>query len=259
MLDLKNRYAVITGASFGIGEGIANQLGSLGCNLILLARNEGKLKEIQRALQEQNKGIKIHLIPTDFSKKESVDEAVIEIKSITNELYALINNAGTLPKKDCCLLQNLEDGTRLVETWEYTLNVNLLNLMRITNCLLPLLIPKAGSPPPKDIIPAIINIASVAGRKTEPDMASYTASKYGVVGFSHCLFEDVREHGVKVSCIEPGLTDTGMPFGKYEGLRQDKMIKVEDVVETVMFVLNSKTNCCPVEILIKPQRNPRLK
>ncbi|KAL9658461.1 hypothetical protein ABK040_006003 [Willaertia magna] len=254
MLELKNKFAVITGASSGIGEGIANQLGSLGCNLILLARNEGKLKEMQKALQEKNKDIKIFPVPTDLSKKESVDQAVNEIKNITSELFVLINNAGTLPKKDNCLEQNLDDGTRLVEAWEKTLNVNLLNLMRITNGLLPLLIPKPNIT--REANPAIVNIASVAGRKTQSNAACYSASKHGVVGFSHCLFEDVREKGIKVSCIEPGFVNTKMPAEKYEGLQQDKMIQVDDVVDTVMFILNSKSTVCPVEIVIQPQVNP---
>ncbi|KAL9656141.1 hypothetical protein ABK040_007759 [Willaertia magna] len=206
--DLSNKYAVVTGASSGIGKGVTYTLGKHNCNLILLARSEDKLKQIEKDIKEKNDKLKVHVIVTDLSKKESVDNAVNEIKNITNELYLLVNNAGTGSKKDNCLYQQLDDGSRLVDEWEHTINTNLVNLMRLTNGLLPLLLPKDDGNIERALPPTIINICSVAGKLSLSNAESYCASKFGLLGFSNCLFEDIREKGIKVCAICPGLIYT---------------------------------------------------
>ncbi|KAL9658249.1 hypothetical protein ABK040_012508 [Willaertia magna] len=258
--DLTNKFVVITGASSGIGEALAYELGKHHCNLILLARSEDKLKEIKRNIEQENKNVKVYPLPTDLSKKEAVDKAVQEIKQITNELYALINNAGYASPTDTSLQETLENdnnnnNTKVIDAWEFMININLTNLMRITHSLLPLLLPKN-----KEILkthpPAIINISSMLGRMVFNNAEGYCASKYGVVGFTKALFEDVREKGIKVTVIEPGFVNTKMPQTKHDNLEREKMMQVEDIVDTILYVLCTKSTICPTEIMVQSQVNP---
>ncbi|KAL9658211.1 hypothetical protein ABK040_012470 [Willaertia magna] len=196
--DLTNKFVVITGASSGIGEALAYELGKHHCNLILLARSEDKLKEIKA--------------------------------TITTE-------------------------PNVIDAWEFMININLTNLMRITHSLLPLLLPKN-----KEILkthpPAIINISSMLGRMVFNNAEGYCASKYGVVGFTKALFEDVREKGIKVTVIEPGFVNTKMPQTKHDNLEREKMMQVEDIVDTILYVLCTKSTICPTEIMVQSQVNP---
>ena len=85
--------------------------------------------------------------------------------------------------------------------------------------------------------------------------ASYSASKFGILGFTQSLFEEVREYGVKVSIILPGFVDTPLiPLNKR--LDRSKMIQPRDIAEAVMYVLSTPANACPVEMTIRPQQTP---
>ena len=102
---------------------------------------------------------------------------------------------------------------------------------------------------------AIINIGSVSGKTGEANGAAYSASKFGLIGFTQSLFEEVREYGIKVAVILPGFVDTPL-IPPNRQLDRSKMIRAEDVAEAVRYILTSPSTCCPVEITIRPQRIP---
>ncbi|MGZ8435996.1 MAG: SDR family NAD(P)-dependent oxidoreductase, partial [Candidatus Binatia bacterium] len=89
----------------------------------------------------------------------------------------------------------------------------------------------------------------------EANGAAYSASKFGLIGFTQSLYEEVREHGIKVAVILPGFVDTPM-IPPVKHLDRTKMIQAEDVAQAVLYILNAPATACPVELTIRPQRTP---
>ena len=151
----------------------------------------------------------------------------------------LVNNAGWGKRAPVVRAQ--------IEDWDQTFRLNLRAPMILAKSFLPGMIEKGSG--------AVINIGSVSGKTGEADGAAYAASKFGLIGFTQSLYEEVREYGIKVSVILPGFVDTPMiPAVKH--LDRSKMIRSEDVADAVMFVVNSAPTCCPVELTVRPQRTP---
>jgi len=134
-----------------------------------------------------------------------------------------------------------------VADWDRTLDVNLRAPMLLTRLVLPTMIGRENG--------AIINIGSIAGKSGEANASAYAASKFGLIGFTQSLFEEVREYGIKTSVILPGFVDTPL-IPETRHLDRNKMIRPEDVAEAVLYVLRSGPACCPVEITLRPQRSP---
>jgi short-subunit dehydrogenase len=102
---------------------------------------------------------------------------------------------------------------------------------------------------------AVINIGSISGKTGEANGAAYSASKFGLIGFTQSLYEEVREYGIKVAVILPGFVDTPL-IPPNRQLDRSKMIQPADVAQTVRYILASAPTCCPVEITLRPQKNP---
>jgi short-subunit dehydrogenase len=95
----------------------------------------------------------------------------------------------------------------------------------------------------------------VSGKSSEANGANYSASKFGMIGFTQSLYEEVSEHGIKVAVILPGFVDTPM-ISSAKHLDRSKMIQAEDVAQAVLYVLGTPSTACPVEIMIQPQCTP---
>ena len=102
---------------------------------------------------------------------------------------------------------------------------------------------------------AVINIGSVSGKTGEANGAAYSATKFGLIGFTQSLYEEVRERGIKVAVILPGFVDTPL-IPPNRQLDRSKMIQADDIAQTVLFILTSPESCCPVEITVRPQKTP---
>ena len=102
---------------------------------------------------------------------------------------------------------------------------------------------------------AVINIGSVSGKTGEANGAAYSASKFGLIGFTQSLYEEVREHGIKVAVILPGFVDTPM-IPPVKHLDRSKMIQPEDIADAVMFVLNRRRLAARWKLRCRPQRTP---
>ena len=151
----------------------------------------------------------------------------------------LINNAGW-GKRAPVVRSRVDD-------WDQTFRLNLRAPMILAKELLPAMIKKGEG--------AVINIGSVSGKSGEANGAAYSASKFGLIGFTQSLYEEVREHGIKVAVILPGFVDTPM-IPPVKHLDRSKMIQAEDVAQAVLYILNAPATACPVEITIRPQRTP---
>jgi 3-oxoacyl-[acyl-carrier protein] reductase len=234
---LRDRVAVVTGAGRGIGKAVSLSLGRLGARVALAARTVAELEAVRAEMEAL--GAESLVVPTDLTRDHDLERLVGETRRRWGAIDILVNNAGW-GRTSPIVRASLED-------WERTLRVNLWAPMVLTRLVLPELVAKGRG--------AVVNIGSIAGRMGQANTSAYTASKFGLVGFTECLFEEAREHGVKVAAILPGFVDTSL-IPATRRLDRSKMIRPEDVAEAVCFVLVSPPTACPVEIVLRPQRTP---
>jgi len=233
MVAIDGKVALVTGAGRGIGRAIAVALAKAGCSVVITARSIDQLLDVKKAI-DAVKG-KALSIQADLTRDDDLQRLLQSCGAID----FLINNAGW-GKRAPVVRAKIED-------WDQTFRLNLRAPMILAKELLPAMIKKSEG--------AVINIGSVSGKIGEADGAAYSASKFGLIGFTQSLYEEVREHGIKVAVILPGFVDTPM-IPPVKHLDRSKMIQADDVAQTVLYVLNSPATSCPVEITIRPQRTP---
>jgi len=237
MQRFDEKVALVTGAGRGIGKAVALSLAKLGCRVVLAARTSVEIEKVKLDIQS-NKGVAL-AVPADLSRDEDIHALVSECHREFGAVDILINNAGW-GKRASVVRAKIED-------WDQTLRVNLRAPMILAQKFLPAMIEKGEG--------AVINIGSVSGKSGEADGAAYSASKFGLIGFTQSLYEEVREHGIKVAVILPGFVDTPM-ISPVKHLDRSKMIQADDVAQAVLYILHAPATACPVEITIRPQRTP---
>jgi 3-oxoacyl-[acyl-carrier protein] reductase len=237
MDNLAGKAALVTGAGRGIGRAVARLLAQSGCRVVLSARTVDQVKAVEQEIQDQ-KGAAI-AVPGDLTRDEDLEKLVAESRRAVGSIDILINNAGW-GKRAPVVKASIED-------WDQTFRVNLRAPMMLARALLPDMIAKGEG--------AVINIGSVSGKSGEANGAAYSASKFGLIGFTQSLYEEVRERGIKVSVILPGFVDTPL-IPPNRQLDRSKMIHPDDIAQAVYYVLTSPATCCPVEITVRPQRTP---
>ena len=237
MSSLEGKVAIVSGAGRGIGRAISLMLAESRCRLVLTARTRQQLEEVKQEILGH--GGEAIAVPADLTRDEDIAVVVNDCQKAWGTVDFLVNNAGW-GKRATVVQAKAED-------WDQTLRLNLRAPMMLSRLVLPMMIAKDGG--------AIINIGSVSGKTGEANAAAYAASKFGLIGFTQSLYEEVREYGIKVAVILPGFVDTPLiPVTKQ--LDRTKMIRAEDVAESVRFVLTAPSTCCPVEITIRPQKSP---
>jgi short-subunit dehydrogenase len=183
--------ALITGASRGIGRAFAVELARRGYDLLLVARSADQLEAVAAELRQLHK-IKAHVFPCDLAVPGAAEQVADWTTSQTQELTALINNAGY------GIWGRFEELTLAEQQNMLQLNMHL--PVALTHLLLPALHrqPKAY----------ILNVASTAAYQAVPTLTLYAASKAFLLSFSRGLRYELRESGVSVSCLSPGATTT---------------------------------------------------
>jgi len=232
--NLQGKIALVTGAGRGIGKAIAVSLAKSGCRLILAARTREQLDDVAKTI-----GNEAVVIPTDLTRDDELDRLVEQSSNAWGSVDILINNAGW-GKRAPVIRANVQD-------WDQTLRLNLRAPMILAQKLLPAMVAKGEG--------AVINMGSVSGKSGEANGAAYSASKFGLIGFTQSLYEEVKEYGIKVAVILPGYVDTPM-IPPVKNLDRSKMIQAADVAQAVLYILNAPSTSCPVEITIRPQRAP---
>jgi 3-oxoacyl-[acyl-carrier protein] reductase len=236
VISLEGKVAVVTGAGRGIGKAVALSLAQLGCRVILAARSREQLEEVHREIRDR--GGEALVVAADLTRDEDIQHLVESSRS-WGTVDILINNAGW-GKRAPVVKGDVED-------WDRTFRVNLRAPMILAKMLLPAMLEKGEG--------AVINIGSVSGKTGEANGAAYAASKFGLIGFTQSLYEEVREHGIKVAVILPGFVDTPL-IPPNRQLDRSKMIQADDIAQAVHYVLTSPATCCPVEITVRPQKTP---
>jgi 3-oxoacyl-[acyl-carrier protein] reductase len=234
---LDGKIAVVTGAGRGIGKAVALMLARSGCRVVLASRSRDQLEEVHEEIRTL--GGEALVVQTDLTRDDDINHLMEQTQATWGAVHILINNAGW-GKRAPLMRAKVED-------WDQTFRLNLRAPMMLAKWVLPEMIANGAG--------AIINIGSVSGKSGEANAAAYSASKFGLIGFTQSLYEEVREYGIKVAVILPGFVNTPL-IPETRQLDRSKMIQPSDIAQTVHFVLTSSPTCCPVEITVRPQKTP---
>ncbi len=191
MLEIKNKWTLITGASSGIGEAFAHEFAARGSHLILVARSKAKLIALAEKLQQKH-GIQAQVIASDLSQHDSAAEVYQQCIQRGLHVDCLINNAGFATHG------HFEQVSGPRQNDEVMLNVAA--VVSLTHLFLPGMLKKKSG--------VVINVASTAAFQPTPHMAVYGATKAFVLSFTEALWEENRKRGVQFLALCPGSTET---------------------------------------------------
>ncbi|MDN7228067.1 3-ketoacyl-ACP reductase [Planococcus sp. N064] len=213
---LKGKIAFITGAGKGIGRSTALALANEGVHVGLIARTENDLKGV--AEEAEALGVKAAYATADVSSLEQVEHAVSQLTEALGQADILINNAGM---GSFGPFQEIDPAD-----WKKTLDVNLLGMYYVTRTVLPQLIEKNGGD--------IINISSMSGLKGTAGSSAYSASKFGVLGMTEALSQEVRKHNIRVFALTPSRVITDFGGGEAPENSKEKFMQPEDIAEYIV-------------------------
>ena len=231
----------ITGASSGFGEATARKFSSEGDRLILLARRREKLIDLAHQLGGENK---CHLISADVRDKEEVENALSSLPEEFRSIDVLVNNAGL-----ALGLGPAEDAS--LKDWEIMVDTNIKGVIYLTKAVLPGMIRRGHG--------QIINIGSVAGSWPYPGGNVYGSTKAFVQQFSRNLRSDLSGKNIRVSLVEPGMSETEFSLIRFEGDQEKAKavyhsmspLSADDIAETVFWICSmpAHVNVNQVELM----------
>ncbi|MEX2015748.1 MAG: SDR family NAD(P)-dependent oxidoreductase [Candidatus Hydrogenedentales bacterium] len=227
---------IVTGASKGIGRGIATHLASEGFELGLVARTSDELEALCGQLSRQSK---CHYAACDVRDEPAVTNAIGKLANGMGGVDALINNAGVVIRK------SVYDVT--LEEWHALIDTNVHGVFYATRAVLPRMKQQRHG--------HIINISSISGKVPLPGGSAYAASKFAVTGFSQSLFQEVRDDGINVSVIYPGSVDSASHRHDQEDETSWK-VQPEEVGRLCAHILRYPAGTCVSEAEIRPRNKP---
>ena len=217
MESLKGKTALVTGAGKGIGRAVALALAAEGVHVALLARNEAQLEAV--AAKARALGVRAAVVPADVADLVAVEQAVAKVAEELTVIDILINNAGI---GSFARFLDMEPAE-----WERIIQVNLLGVYYVTRAVLPgMLVRQSGD---------IINISSTSGQRASAGSSAYSASKFGLMGLTEALMQEVRKHNIRVSALTPSTVATELALDNHltDG-NPAKVMQPEDIAEIVV-------------------------
>jgi len=234
-MTMRDSITVVTGASEGLGQAIATRLCSSGAKCWLVSRNEPALKVTVEDIR--SKGATADYCVCDVTSKQEVDVAVSRILHIDGRIDILVNNAGVW-------LQG-EPSIATAEDTQRVLQVNTLGTIFMTQAILPVMRDQGSG--------HILNIISDSGLEADGNWPIYSATKFGVRGFTEGLRKSLSESGIRVTAAYPGGIGTkfylnaGIPYDEHEPWMMTK----ESVADIVHWVLSCSSDANIDEIVIR--------
>jgi len=245
---LKDKVALVTGASSGIGEATALVLARAGARVAIAARRRERLDGVARRIADLRSESLV--LEADVARVEAAESIVARTVERWGRIDVLVNNAGLM------LLSPVDRAG--VDDWRRMLDLNLLGLMVTTRAALPhMRRQKDGH---------VVNISSTAGRVANPDAAVYAATKFGVGAFSEALRREVYRDGIRVTLIEPGAVDTELREHVPDAETRDRIdtwarsmrqLKSEDVAAAILYAVSQPPHVNVNEILLRPTDQER--
>ena len=234
MVSIADQIAVVTGAGRGTGRAIAIELGKMGAKVAVASRSRSELEETARLAGSAS------VVPTDMRKREEVERMLEFVATTLGPVDILVNAAGV------GIFGPVVEFSE--EDFEILIQTNLKGIFLACRYVLPSMIKRQTG--------HIINIASIAGKVGSANRAVYCASKFGVMGFTESLAEEVRSHSIRVSVICPGSTDTAFSPEDKRGKSREKMLQPADVAHAVRMLVTQEQNSFISEIVMRPTRKP---
>jgi len=227
---LRDKIAVVTGASRGIGLAVAQALAHAGCRLALAARFVDP-----RQIRNLEQKLGAFVRSSDVRDEQSVGEFFAAVKKQFGHVDVLVNNAGLVgPTRNAAELPTAD--------WRAVIETDLTGMFLCTRAALPLM--NRGA--------SIVNNLSVAAKQAFPGMAAYNAAKHGAAGFTNTLREELRERGIRVIGIYPGATDTAIWEQFWPQAPRRRMMSPETIAQAVVFALSLPPEATVEELVIRP-------
>ncbi|MGH7470357.1 MAG: SDR family oxidoreductase [Longimicrobiales bacterium] len=235
MVDLTGKAAIVTGATRGIGFALAQMLVANGARVAIAARTARDVERVAAQLA-QGDGARVLGVTADVGCFEDCQAMVARAVKAFGRLDILINNAGIGGFKPVAELTP--------EHWRAVIDTNLSSLFYCSHEAIPHLRQAGGG--------WIINLGSLAGKNAFAGGAAYNASKFGLIGFSEALMQEVRYDGIRVSYIMPGSVAT-----EFDGMTPgsaDWKIQPQDIAQIVLDLLATPARTLPSRVEVRPSR-----
>ena len=249
-MDLSGRAIAITRATSGIGEATALAAARAGASVALAGRRVDRLEAVARRVEEE--GGRAVALPTDVTSEDSARAFVQQSYEQLGRLDVLVNNAGVM-------LLGPVTGADTNE-WRQMIEVNCLGLLYCTHAALPVMGEQGGG--------HIVNLSSVAGRRSFLGSAVYNMTKWGVTGFSEALRQEALHAGIRVTVIEPGFVETELQghnapkdyvMQATEKMRQDigKVLEADDIAASILYAISQPEHVNVSELMVVPRGQRR--
>jgi NAD(P)-dependent dehydrogenase (short-subunit alcohol dehydrogenase family) len=233
-LSLQGKLAVITGGGRGIGLAVARALIREGCNLIITGRDGQNLQSALAELYKAGSG-EVTALGCDISNPVDIEILFAAVAKKYHTIDVLVNNAGVAHGLGPADLLELQ-------TWQRVIDTNLTGMFLTTRGALAMM--KAGG--------TIVNNLSMAAVQPFEGMAAYCASKYGALGFTNVLRQELRKRGIRVLALIPGATDTAIWDQFWPQAPREKMMSSDTVAEAVLHAVTLPPEATIEEIRIGP-------
>ena len=228
--DLKNKVAIVTGASQGIGETIAVEMANSGAYVICLARNKDALDSTINIIEKNGKQAVAH--SCDISNNDQFNQIVKNVIDEQGKIDILVNNAGIT---NDTLLMRMSD-----EQWDNVLDINLKGSFTSTRSVIKHMVKKRFG--------RIINITSIVGLTGNAGQANYAASKAGLIGMTKSIAKEVASRGITANCIAPGWIETSMTNELSDDVKNKFLSQIPtgkigypiDIANTVIFLASDE-------------------
>tara|TARA_B100000287_G_C20495252_1_gene726764 strand:- start:102 stop:854 length:753 start_codon:yes stop_codon:yes gene_type:complete len=238
-----SKTALITGASSGIGLATAKRLAESGFNLILCGRRKSKLLSLKKTL---DKLVDTIVLVFDVSVEEEVKKEIGSLPDCWKNIDLLVNNAGNAHGKN-----PINKG--LFEDWNKMIDINVKGLLYVSRIITPLMVNKKSG--------HIVNISSIAGKKTYANGSVYCASKKAVEAISEGMRLDLTKHGVKVSNVAPGAVKTDFSNVRFKGdlkLANEtytgyQPLKADDIADVIQYIVTAPERVTIADITVYPK------
>ncbi|MBC7544891.1 MAG: SDR family oxidoreductase [Candidatus Sericytochromatia bacterium] len=221
---------IITGASRGIGAAIAETLSGMQYRVALVARSIGPLDELASRLPNAL------AVPGDLTNESDVARVISDVLAKWGRIDVLINNAGS------AIVRSVQSATRA--DYDAMMNGNFLSTFLMTRGVLPAMSAQGKG--------HILNMASIAAKRTFPNWSLYCASKFAMIGFSQALAQEVRPLGIQVTDLYPGSVDSPLWDGMGMDAMRAAMLQPADVAEMVAYTPTQSKRARIAEIVLEP-------
>ncbi len=246
MAKLDGKVAIITGASSGIGEATAEALAAEGASVVVAARREDRLSDLVERINGD--GGKALAVSADVTDEGQAHELIQRAKSEFGRVDILVNNAGVMQ------LSAVEKG--LSDEWRRMFDVNVLGLLYTTDAAIGVMKEQGSG--------HLVNVSSVAGRRSRATTGVYSGTKFAVNAISEALRQELLEDNIRVTIVEPGavatelathITDEDAKEG-LSGLLSLDILQAEDIASAIAYCVTQPERVSVNEILIRPTQQP---